>query len=125
MIASLLFGKLMHRFKKNDLLYFTLICCGVSTILFGMLIETIKHKKVFVVLSVIMRMINGFSCGAIKTVILSILPLLFPAEELTSVMTKLQITFSLSIISSTIIGGTSRLRGYWPLAGVNCDNFII
>ena len=79
MISSLLLGKLMHLFKKSHLLYLSIFLLGFSNILFGFAI-LIDNNRLFLITSVITRLIIGFTSSATKTTVVSLILTLFPEK---------------------------------------------
>lgn len=76
-ISSVIFGKVMGKMGKHKLLYICLIFLMMGSIGFGM-IESIKNVYFYVLIAFISRFISGFMQGAVNTILLSFLPILYP-----------------------------------------------
>lgn len=103
MVASLIFGKIMHLFNKKHLLYIGIILASVSTLSFGLL-DLINDKYLLLVLGFTIRFILGFTVGLVGTIIYGLVPILYP-DTVEEKMAYMQIVFNFACIAGSLIGG--------------------
>ena len=103
MVASLIFGKIMHLFNKKHFLYIGIILASLSTLSFGLL-DFINHTYLLLVLGFTIRFILGFTVGIIGTIIYGLVPVLYP-DTVEWKMAYMQVVFNFASIAGSLVGG--------------------
>ncbi len=103
MAASLLFLRLTPLFSKKTLLYFSVLSCGLSTLLFGLL-DHIPSNTLYVAAGSGVRAVTGFMSGGCCTLLFSLVPLLYPGR-VTQMAALFEVAYTSANMGGTLLGG--------------------
>ena len=123
--TSCLAGKIMRFYKKDKLLLIFLIITCVSKFLFGC-VYFIEDSNTFLIVSIVARLILGFSFTAFQTVSISLIPETWP-DQIVQKLSYYELFLNCGLISGPLLGSALNyfLNFFWVFAILSALHLVL
>ena len=101
-LASFVLGKMMALWGKIRFLNLALILLFITTFLFGV-IMMIQEKNIFIVVTILLRLLQGLACGGYSVIIYSMIPEHYP-ERIEEIFSYMELFAGISTAIAPLIG---------------------
>ena len=102
LLSSFILGKMMALWGKVRFLNMALVILFLTTFLFGV-VMLVREKNVFIVVTTLLRLMQGLACGGYAVIIYSMVPEYYP-ERIEEVFSYMELFTGLSTASAPLLG---------------------
>lgn len=123
--TSCLVGKVMRFYKKKTLLTFLLIVTCFSKFLFGV-VYYIEDPVFFLIMSIVCRLILGFSFASFQTISISLIPEVWP-HEIVDKLAYYEMFLNCGLITGPLLAAliVYFLNFFWMFAVISAFHFVV